>query len=76
MKKTYYTPEMEEAIRADSPLSRSAAIKLAARLALPPRSVIAKAISIGYPVEASAYEMLLNLYSWQNLSGTSKEEKI
>ena len=76
MKLNSYTSAQEEAIRADSPLSRSAAIRLAAEMAVPPRSVIAKAISIGYPVEASAYEMLLNIYSWQNLSGTSEEEKI
>lgn len=53
MKSVNYTPEMEQAITAASPLNIAKAKKLAAKLGRKPRSVIAKAISMGLPYEAA-----------------------
>ncbi len=46
MKSLNYTPEMEQAIREESPLNIAKARKLATKLGKKPRSVIAKAISM------------------------------
>ena len=53
MKSVNYTPEMEQAITAASPLNIAKARKLADKLGRKPRSVIAKAISMGLPYEAA-----------------------
>jgi hypothetical protein len=53
MKSLNYTPEMEQAIRAESPLNIAKARQLANELGKKPRSVIAKAISMGLPYEAA-----------------------
>mgnify|MGYP001242520746 FL=1 len=53
MKSINYTPEMEQAIKAESPLNIAKARKLAIELGRKPRSVIAKAISMGLPYEAA-----------------------
>ena len=48
-----YTPEMERAITEASPLDIAKAKILAAKLERKPRSVIAKAISMGLPYNAA-----------------------
>lgn len=53
MKSVNYTPEMEQAIRAASPLNIAKARGLATELGKKPRSVIAKAISMGLVYEAA-----------------------
>ena len=53
MKKQNYTPEMEQAIKAESPLDIAKARVLAEKLGRKPRSVIAKAISMGLPYNAA-----------------------
>ena len=53
MKKQNYTPEMEQAIKAESPLDIAKAKVLANKLNRKPRSVIAKAISMGLPYNAA-----------------------
>ena len=53
MKSTNYTPEMEQAIKAASPLDVAKAKVLADQLGKNFRSVIAKAISMGLPYNAA-----------------------
>ena len=53
MKSVNYTPEMEQAIKAESPLNIAKARVLAEKLGRKPRSVIAKAISMGLPYNAA-----------------------
>jgi hypothetical protein len=53
MKSVNYTPEMEQAIREESPLNIVKARKLAVELGKKPRSVIAKAISMGLAYESA-----------------------
>jgi hypothetical protein len=53
MKAINYTPEMEQAIREEAPLNIAKARQLANELGKKPRSVIAKAISMGLPYEAA-----------------------
>ena len=53
MKSVNYTPEMEQAIKAASPLDIATAKVLANKLGRKPRSVIAKAISMGLPYNAA-----------------------
>ena len=53
MKKQNYTPEMEQAIKAESPLDIAKAKVLANKLDRKPRSIIAKAISMGLPYNAA-----------------------
>ena len=53
MKKQNYTPEMEQAIKAASPLNIASAKDLANKLGRKPRSIIAKAISMGLPYNAA-----------------------
>ncbi len=50
--KSKYTPEMEQAIEAASPLDLATATVLAEQLGKKPRGVIAKAISMGLPYNA------------------------
>tara|TARA_R100001244_G_scaffold32674_1_gene30851 strand:+ start:121 stop:420 length:300 start_codon:yes stop_codon:yes gene_type:complete len=52
MKSVNYTPEMEQAIEAASPLDIAKAKDLANKLGRKPRSIIAKAISMGLPYNA------------------------
>ena len=53
MKSVNYTPEMEQAIKTASPLNIAKARVLAEKLERKPRSVIAKAISMGLPYNAA-----------------------
>ena len=53
MKSVNYTPEMEQAIEAASPLDIAKAKVLANKLDRKPRSIIAKAISMGLPYNAA-----------------------
>ena len=53
MKSVNYTPEMEQAIEAESPLDIAKAKVLAEKLGRKPRSIIAKAISMGLPYNAA-----------------------
>jgi len=53
MKSLNYTPAMEQTIREASPLNIVKARQLANELGRKPRSVIAKAISMGLPYEAA-----------------------
>ena len=53
MKSTNYTPEMEQAITEASPLDIATAKVLAEKLGRKPRSIIAKAISMGLPYNAA-----------------------
>ena len=53
MKSVNYTPEMEQAITEASPLNIAKAKDLANKLGRKPRSVIAKAISMGLPYNAA-----------------------
>ena len=53
MKSVNYTPEMEQAITEASPLNIAKAKDLANKLGRKPRSVIAKAISMGLPYDAA-----------------------
>ena len=53
MKKQNYTPEMEQAITEASPLNIAKAKDLAEKIGRKPRSVIAKAISMGLPYNAA-----------------------
>jgi hypothetical protein len=53
MKSVNYTPEMEQAITEASPLNIAKAKDLAEKLGRKPRSVIAKAISMGLPYNAA-----------------------
>ena len=53
MKSVNYTPEMEQAIKAASPLDIAKAKDLAEKLGRKPRSIIAKAISMGLPYNAA-----------------------
>jgi len=48
-----YTPEMEQAITEASPLDIASAKELATKLGRKPRSIIAKAISMGLPYNAA-----------------------
>ena len=56
MKAINYTPEMEQAIKEASPLNIAKAKELANKLDRKPRSVIAKAISMGLPYNAAKPE--------------------
>ena len=53
MKSVNYTPEMEQAITEASPLDIAKAKVLAEKLGRKPRSIIAKAISMGLPYNAA-----------------------
>ena len=53
MKSVNYTPEMEQAITEASPLDIAKAKDLAEKLGRKPRSIIAKAISMGLPYNAA-----------------------